>query len=292
MRRKNRTATPRTLGSLLVFGLLTGCATTQALWGDPATGLILRYRLPEDQVLSYQSTSEVQQEMEVMGQQVAMDINSETAFTVTPREHGETGYRLGINFDSMTLKMTGPMGELSSDTSGVVGKGFEMSLSDLGKESDLSGADSLRYEIGPGESRSVESDFQAFFPDLPETPIKVGGTWTSQDTITETMDEGEVRIQAESVNTLDGFETIEGVECVKVTAAVTGTFEGEGKQRGADLEFEGTMEGTETWYFAYKEGRYVRMTSEILSEGTVVVSEPRMIIPLTRNMKVEVGLTE
>jgi len=40
----------------LVIFMLAGCAAkTAKVWGDPQTGLILKYRMAEDQVPKYQA---------------------------------------------------------------------------------------------------------------------------------------------------------------------------------------------------------------------------------------------
>lgn len=86
-------------------------------------------------------------------------------------------------------------------------------------------------------------------------------------------------------------ETVNGLECVKITAAVTGTLEGEGEQMGMDLTFEGEIEGTDTWYFAYKEGIFVKMITDAFTEGTITTSGAQsMTIPMRQETKIETKL--
>jgi len=60
----------------------------------------------------------------------------------------------------------------------------------------------------------------------------------------------------------------------------------EGEQMGANLTFSGEVKGTDTWYFAYKEGLFVKMTSSGSTEGTVNVSGIQsMTIPMTVEIK-------
>jgi hypothetical protein len=60
---------------------------------------------------------------------------------------------------------------------------------------------------------------------------------------------------------------------------------------GAPLTFDGTTEGTETWYFAVDEGVYVKGTSKMLTTATVTVSGPQeMVIPMTMDMTIETSL--
>jgi len=52
-----------------------------------------------------------------------------------------------------------------------------------------------------------------------------------KDTITEKVGGGEIAINLESFNTLEGFETVDGLECAKITVKITGTLEGRGSRR-------------------------------------------------------------
>jgi hypothetical protein len=97
----------------------------------------------------------------------------------------------------------------------------------------------------------------------------------------------------ENLNTLQGLEVMNGLECVKVTAAVKGTLSGTGKQGGADLSFKGDVEGSDTWYFAYKEGILVKTTSEGSTKSSIEVSGPQtMTIPMTLSTKLVTTLVE
>jgi len=58
------------------------------------------------------------------------------------------------------------------------------------------------------------------------------------------------------------------------------------------LSIEGDLEGNDTWYFAYKEGIFVKTVSDISTEGTVTISPQNMTIPLRLGMKIEVKLKE
>lgn len=57
-----------------------------------------------------------------------------------------------------------------------------------------------------------------------------------KDTITEKVGGGEITINLESFNTLEGFETVDGLECAKIIVKITGTLEGgRGDQGGCGL---------------------------------------------------------
>ncbi|NOR53314.1 MAG: hypothetical protein GQ536_04430 [Candidatus Aminicenantes bacterium] len=279
---------------VLVVAFLGGCAVKKGdLWGDPETGLILQYRMPVDQILKYHSSEEMNQIIEVMGQTIDVEVNSKTAFSVKAKGLKEDNHQLGITIDSMSISVVSSEGELSPDLSSVIGKSFDMILSPLGKELELSGAESIQYDLPSEGKTSIASDFQAIFPNLAGRSVKIGETWTSTDTITEKSESSEIQINTESVHTLQGFETVDGMECVKITAEVTGTLKGAGEQQGMDLAFEGEIKGTDTWYFAYKKGIFVKMISTAFAEGSIEVSGPQdMSIPMTQEFKMEIKLAK
>lgn len=277
---------------VLVIFILAGCAVEKrTYWRDPKTALALQYWMPENQVLKYQTSAKQTQIIEVMGQSVEVETEKTIEFSVKSKGLKENNLQLEVTIDSMSIKITSPQGDLSPDMSTVIGKSFDMTLSILGKEMDLSGADSIKHDLGPGGKQSISADFQAIFPNLAGRPVKIGDTWTTKDTITEKSDNGEVRINLESVNTLEGFETVNGLECVKITAEVTGTLDGEGYEQGMDLTFKGEIKGTDTWYFAYMKGIFVKMITDVSTEGTITTSGAQsMTIPMTQEMKIEVKL--
>jgi hypothetical protein len=275
----------------LVVFMLAGCAAKKApIYGDPQTGLILRYQMPEGQVLKYESWGETHQVADVMGQSIETDISSSNAFTVESKGQQENNHRLTISIDDMSLKIQSTQGELESDMSTVIGKSFDMVLSDLGKELELIGAEEIEYELGPEGTRNIASGFQDIFPTCADQPVKIGDTWPYESTIREESDAGETIVYFSGVNTLEGFETVDGMECAKITSEGTGTIEAKGEQQGMELVTTGEIKGKDTWYFAYKEGIFVKQINEGTVKGTIDVPSQGIQIPYTRESSSEIDL--
>lgn len=279
--------------AFLAICMLAGCAAkTAPVWGDPQTGLILQYRMPEGQVLKYESWGETHQTLNVMGQTVDIDMASTNAFSVESKGKKENDHQLTITIDGMSIKIQSPQAELEPDMSTVIGKSFDMILSSLGKELELVGAEAIEYDMGPEGIRNVAAGFQDVFPAVADRPVKVGDTWPDESTITEKSSNGEAIVRFSGVNTLEGFETIDGLECVKVSAKGSGTIEGKGEQQGVEFITEGEIKGTATWFFAYKEGIFVKQIIEGHAEGTVNVPSQGIDIPFTREMTSEIKLVK
>ena len=272
--------------------ILAGCAAkTAALWGDPQTGLILTYRMPEIQSLGYRFSVDQTQTIEVMGQVIDTESDQSIGFSVLAKGMKDGNQQLAVTIDSMTVNVDSPQGKMSPDMSSVVGKAFDMILSELGKELELSGAASIQYDLGPSGKRNISSSFQAIFPDLPGRPVKVGDTWMTEDLITDKTESAEIRLRFKNTHRLDGFETVDGLDCARIKTTVTGTLEGEGEQQGMGLTFKGDISGDDTWYFAYKEGLYVGMTSTASTTGTIDTSGLQSLtIPLKQKMDMETRL--
>lgn len=277
---------------ILAICILAGCAVKTAnVWGDPETGLILQYRMPENQVLKYKSSAEVTQTMDVMGQTIDVDIDSSGAFTVKSKGQKENNHQLTVTIDLMKVIIASPQGEIIPDMSTVSGKSFEMILSPLGKELELIGADAIQYE-SPDGTKNISAEFQDVFPDLADKPVKIGDKWTSDSTIIDTYSAGEAKLHFEGMNTLGGFENVNGMECVKISADVTGTYEGKGEAQGMEVVSVGDIVATSTWYFAYKEGIFIKMITEATAEGSITVTAQNLEIPMTRKYKMGVELVK
>jgi hypothetical protein len=279
---------------LAVFAVsaLTGCGgKKQAVWGDTESGLILEYRMEPGDVLKYEMVQDGTEKVEIMGQTNESATSKTFVFTLESKGMEGENHLLGITVESLAASMKSVQGEFSAETDDVAGATFDMTLSPFGEEVDVSGAESIKYGIGPLGDRSIKSDFEAAFPDLAGKPVKVGDSWTSTDTLNIDQGNAQIRIISEGVNTLDGYETVDGFECARVVADVTGTISGEGEQMGAPLAFEGTLSGTETWYFAYEEGHLVKLSSDVDSDIIVTVQAGQeMKIPIKGTSKSETRL--
>lgn len=278
---------------VLLIAVLTGCAAKRPFWGDVEKGLILEYRLPQDHALKYQFTSKMTQDLEIMGQSMKNIVNLDMLFSAKSTGVERNNHLLLMTIDSAKTNVQSPQGSFSPNMKSVFGKSFNLTLSPLGKELKMSGADTIKYSLGQAGERTLSSNFQTIFPDLPGKPVKIGDSWTTNDTINVKEGGTNMRMTFVSVNTLQGFETVDGHECAKVTTQSTGKLDGEGEQMGANLYFEGDLQSSDVWYFAYKEGVFVKSISDGLSEGTVAVTgAQKMTISMTMETKFETKLVK
>lgn len=256
------------LAALLV---LAGIAADRPAPQEPVT---LAYQFPADKALSYQEKGTQTQSMDIMGQSMVTTSVSSMDFTVKLKGMKGQDFELGVVIDAAKSDVDTPQGPMSPDMSTVVGKGFDLVVGRLGKEIDFSGAQALKVMTPNGE-RDISSSFQAFFPDLPDKPVKVGDTWPSEDTVIQKEGgTGETTVHSVHQNTLDGFETVDGYECARIKVVSTGTVSGNLEQQGMGLTLAIKTEAKGTFYFAVKEGFYVKSEVKGSLSGTVEVGAP------------------
>ncbi len=154
------------------------------------------------------------------------------------------------------------------------------------------GEDVLSYTIGE-EKRSLSSEFEHFFPDLPNYPIEVGNAWTDVDTL-DISDGGMTTYMViKSDNTLAGFELINDHECAKIEVDYSSVIASTGKQHGVEFETTIDITGEETVYFDYKKGTLIKLISSGNGDGTVNVQGPQAkSIPISQTVTIDIELVE
>ena len=276
---------------MALFGLAAVAAQQAGAGVGQDKPVTLAYQFPEGKTLSYRDASTETQNMDVMGQSIAVKSLSSRDFSVKPKGMKEGNYLLGVTIDAFKQTSETPQGELSADASTVTGKSFDMTLSRLGKEIDAAGAAAIQFDLGAGGRRNLGAAFQAFFPDLPDRPVKTGDIWPSEDTVVDKSDMGTTSVIIKLVNTVDGFETIDGYDCVRIKTTGKGTMKGTLDQNGTSLAVDGSVEGTVTWYFAIKEGIYVKADQKQSVAGTITAGAPaNLVIPIAGENQEEIRL--
>jgi len=269
----------RILGFLLAGFVIAGLAADRP--PDPQGAVTLAYKFAEGVPLSYKQAGGQVQDIDVMGQTMTTESNSTMDITLKPKGLKDGNHLLGVTIDGMTISVNSPQGGVTPDLSSIIGKSFDLVLSPLGKEVDVAGAAAFKIDMGASGSRDLSSGFQGLFPDLPDHAVKAGDKWPSEDTVVQKSDAGEIQIKLKYEHTLDGFETIEGRECARVKSAFTATMGGALNQGGMALAMDAKMQGTGTWYFAVKEGLFVKQETKSTVSGVITAEAMNMSIAMT-----------
>jgi hypothetical protein len=291
--RSGHTVYTRLVVVALVLAVVAGCSMKKYVVAEKPTGLVLEYRMPEGEVLKYKSSQRSDRTMEVMGLAMESSIYKTYEFSCVSQGKDRDNFLLKITIDAMDAGMETPQGDYSAGVDSVLGRSFTMVMSNLGRELDVSDAESIKYDAGPIGQISVKSDFEAVFPDLPGSPVEIGDTWTTQDSLRVNESEMDMLITMTRVHTLHSVEPMMGMEAAVVMSSVTGTISGAGKQGEAEVAVEGTLSGTETWYFAYERGLFVEWSSDVFAKNMIDVKGPQeMTFPMSEKMSFETTLIQ
>ncbi|MCF7859515.1 MAG: hypothetical protein K9N07_09395 [Candidatus Cloacimonetes bacterium] len=267
---------------LILFG---ACSTAVEFNKE---GEVLRYNFDEEKLLKYEMINSMNQEMDMMGQKIKTTSKLVLDYSLETKASDETGTTLQVTIDKMEMASESPRGKIDADTEPVIGKSFEMQVSDIGEEIDFEGVEELRFSLMEGAERGVKSNFEMLFPNLPNSPVKIGDTYPTIDTLN--IEEGGMTMQMifKSENKIVGIEEVDGYKCLKIEGKTDGSMSGSGSQGGMDFTMEASFPGTDITYFAYKEGLIIK--SESISKGKGNIIGTNMTIPLTMETLIKIDL--
>jgi hypothetical protein len=287
----------RFVPSILLLGLIAslaaGCAGNQNPWGDPESGLILSYRMPEGQTLKYAVAYDQRHTLTTPVGERSFANARTIDFSAVPAASSDGNLAMTITIDAMNLTLDTPRGESSLEVKKIREKSFELTLSSLGQVLDTGDAANLTYFLGGAGEQGIDNDFRELFPKLPDGPVRVGDTWTFKGSTPGHSFNPETSIDMEAVNTLEGFETIDGRECARITSEFTGELRTEGESSPGTRISGGPVTGTGVWFFAYKEGLLVKASRTIRATTEIELGAPNTPpVPAVEDTKIEVGLVE
>jgi hypothetical protein len=180
----------------------------------------------------------------------------------------------------MAQNVESPQGSAGGPVNDVKGKVFNIIISPSGKIIDLSGASKVVYTIeGSGESNMNQS-FLSYFPVLPKNSVQPGDTWTTNDTIDSKSQSNSVWMPVAAAFKYEGLEKINGIDCAKITATLTGTRKMTTQSQGMEIHTSGPFTGTQTLFFAVNEGYFVKQTVVSKMTGNIEIPDQNMSFPV------------
>jgi hypothetical protein len=243
-------------------------------------GIKLEYKYPADKYVKYFSNTKVVQDMDVNGQSMLVNVSMSLGCEVKSAGKQGENLNLEIKIDSMAQNVESPQGSAGGPINDVSGKVFNMIISPSGKIIDLSGASKVVYTVeGSGESNMNQS-FLSYFPALPKNSVQPGDTWTSSDTIDSKSQTNSVYMPLEAAYKYEGIEKINGSDCAKITATLTGTRKMTTQSQGMEIHTSGPFTGTQTLFFAVNEGYFVKQTVVSKMTGNIEIPDQNMSFPV------------
>jgi hypothetical protein len=247
-------------------------------------GVKLEYNYPAAKSVKYLSDTKVVQDMDVNGQSMLVNISMTLGCQVKSIGKQGENLNLEISIDTMAQNVESPQGSAGGPISDVKGKIFNMVISPSGKIVDLSGASKIVYTIeGSGES-TINQLFMNFFPVLPKNAVKEGDTWTSNDTLDSKAPANTIWMPVEANYKFEGIEKIDGIDCAKISAILSGTRKMTTQSQGMEIHTSGPFTGNQTLFFAVNEGYFIKQTVVSKMTGNIEIPDQNMSFPVVMTM--------
>lgn len=251
-----------------------------------ANAVKLTYNYPDNKLVKYVGSTTMAQIMDIEGQVMQTDVKSAFGCSVISTGKLDDKIRLQITVDTLGQTSSGPMGYSGGSVGTVKGKSINIAISPVGKVVDMTEADTLTYYIsGSGES-NLSQTISDFFPILPLNPVAQGDTWKLTDSTMTISPSTTMKVTDISENKFEGLETLNGMECAKITSTHSGIWTMNIKSPEADLIIKGPYTSTSECLFAIKEGYFLKNTSSTVLKGSLELISPMvMTMPITIDMK-------
>jgi hypothetical protein len=270
-----------TAGLLVIFSGICPYVLSQTA-GGPVN---LLYNYPADKAIKYLTNSTMAQIMDIQGQTMQTDVSSALGCSVKSVGKQDNNLKLEILIDTLGQTTNSPMGYAGGAIQEVKGKTFNIVVTPEGKTVDISEAASLTFNVeGSGESNFAQN-ISEFFPVLPSKPVTVGEVWNLLDSISTKSTTITSKSVDNTVNKLEGIETVNGMECAKISTTHSGNMTMSIQAQGMDIYLAGPFTGTSECLFAIKEGYFIKQTSSTKMTGNLEIASQGMTLPIVIDSK-------
>lgn len=268
---------------LITVVMLTACNKTMQTASTADTKLM--YNFEQDKVYKYINTSETDMLMSYGGQDINQGITSLMAYSVTGAGKEGSNLSIKVKIDSLESSASSMAGQMSNNPKEIRGKEFMMTLSELGKESDLEAAELIEYMAIGDQPSNMKAAFSILFSDLPNAAAKIGYTWTQSDTVDLSVGDQQAQMIIHSNNILEAKEVVDGYSCFKISSTNTGERSSSGNTPQGYITTSGKLSGTSVWYFAIKEGIMIKEESKQEFDGEIGIPTGESI-PMFMDIKI------
>ena len=284
MKTRNHLFVRSLLSLIAVFILISVTAFSQNTPAANQPGNLV-YNYPVNKPVRYKSTTKVVQDMDINGQSMQTNVVSYIGVTLKSMGSSGSNFKIAVTIDTMAQTVDSPAGFTGGAVPEIAGKIYNIIMSPAGKVIDNSEAKNVTYTIVSGGTGDAIQITDNFFPVLPDGNIKPGYTWTSEDSINSLTSSMTTLGNVKSVNTFEGYELYNGVNCAKITAVLSGTRLMKTQSQGMDIKVTGPYTGAMTVYFAPSTGYFLKQFVNTKLTGTIDITGPQeMSFPLVMDI--------
>jgi hypothetical protein len=268
----------RLLVCIMVFAVLAILASSASA-GEKYT---LRYGMKKGDVYLYSDAGDNKSTQEMMGQEMkSSSLSRMLSRCVVEDVLGNGTQVLVLSYDSMIVATKSPRMDTTMVMTGMMGKRSRIRLSPTGTVSGKETIDSVEFQ---GVRRSGAFREMQRYHTFPDTAVGIGGTWTAKTLDTSSAMGQNLQTTLNSTYSLNGVETVGGVECLRIAYKGDSGVEGKGKNMGMDMfiEGKGTLNGS--FLFDLKRGLIVSEELKSDMEMTIAITgQQNMTIPMTQS---------
>lgn len=281
------------VSTLILSGICSaGYSQTKPGAAPVKGGVKIVYIYPEGKTYKYASDTKIVQDMDVNGQSMLVNVAMYLGCEVKAAGKVAENLKLEIKIDSMTQNVESPQGSAGGAVNDVKGKVFNMVITPSGKTVDLTEAAKIVYTMeGSGES-NLSQAFLNYFPALPANDVKPGDTWVSNDTVNSKSPNNSMYMPVVSNFKYEGIESVDGVDCAKITAALSGTRKMSTQSQGMEINTSGPYTGTQVLFIALKEGYLMKETVKTKMTGTIEIPDQNMSFPVVMDVTSTNGIVK
>jgi hypothetical protein len=243
-------------------------------------GIKLEYKYSTDKNLKYVTKTTIVEDMDVNGQSMMVNVVRYLGCEIKGAGKLGQNVKLEVKIDSLFQSIESPQGNTGGNIADVKGKTFNIVISPAGKIVDNSEGSKIVYTVEGGSETNIGQEFLNYFPSLPVKSIKPGDTWTTSDTINNQTAANKLWMPLESNYKFEGLEKIDGIDCAKITATLTGTRKMVTQSQGMEIHTTGPFTGTETILFAVKDGFFRKLTITTKMDGKIEMPDQGMSFPV------------
>lgn len=240
----------------------------------------LEYNYPSGKTFKYVNDSKIVQDMDINGQSMLVNVSIYMGCEVKSAGKQAENLKLEITIDSMAQNIESPQGMAGGPIVDVKGKVFNMVISPAGKSVDLTEASTIVYAIEGSGENNLSQAFLNYFPSLPSSAIKPGDTWVTHDTVNSKSTNNNLWMPVESDYTFEGIENVDGIDCAKIKATLSGTRKMTTQAQGMEINTSGPYTGTQELVFAIKDGYLVKETVNTKMTGNIEIPDQGMTFPV------------
>lgn len=244
-------------------------------------GTKLEYNYQAGKIFKYTTVSKIVEDMDVNGQSMLVNVAIDMACEVKAVGKVGENLKIEIKIDSIVQIVESPQGTTGGSINDVKGKVFSMVISPEGTALDLTEASKVTYTMeGSGES-NLSQTFMTYFPVLPKNAVNPGDIWATNDTIDSKTQSNSLWMPVQADYKFEGIENIDGIDCAKITATLSGTRKMSNQAQGmGDIKTSGPFTGTQTLLFAIKDGYLIKESVTSKMTGTIEIPDQNMNFPV------------